>query len=72
MNRNWRPCPICTGPLDDMPKWVTHGYLRNGRRVPWDENPSDKGWIRWECPRCGTVVRVKPFKNGKAAKRVSF
>lgn len=73
MNRNQRLCSICGNPLSDTPKWLTHGYVRNGKRVPPDDDsPFKRGWVRWECHRCGTIVWVKPFADRSVAERVDF
>jgi hypothetical protein len=58
--------------MKDTPRWILDGFLRNGERIPWDEVKPEKGWLRWECASCGTVIWIKPFKNSKTAERVSF
>jgi hypothetical protein len=72
MNRNTRQCPICTGPLADSPKWLIFGHVRNGKRIPPNDDFTKKGWCRWICQRCGTVVWVLPFQDKLSTMGVRF
>lgn len=70
MERNWRPCPIFTGPLRDTPKWVTEGPLINGKRSLSDTLQVERDYKRWELARCGSVVKVWPFINRRLGERI--
>ncbi len=71
MNRLVRPCPICTAPLTDTPKWAIYGPKVNGERT-FDQFFPIPGWSRWECVRCGTALWIRPFKHSKRAEQVGL